>query len=330
MCAFKEIELEFDNAISGITLKGTLAIPESNSEIPLIVLVTGTGAHNRDEQIGTQKPFKQISDYLANNGFAVVRYDDRHYGMPTRKAWSYTTADFVTDVQAVINGVMRKNIFQVSSIGIIGHSEGGIIASKVALIDSRIKAIVGLGSPAISMKEISIRQSKELWTKNEKQSKFGNAARRIVENESNEKLRRIKIWLNYFKIFGVLNFKEMYTQYQWMDITASEWNHYIHNIKPIDYLKSLKCSALMLYGEFDTQVRPDDNISEIDSVNTTRETAIETIIIKNANHQFQYTEKESKAKYEELVKEYIESKNGIMESVLEQISIWLRQKFKTA
>lgn len=324
-----EIDIEALNCTSGEPLKGTLAIPNAFGPVPLVILVTGTGAHNRDEQMGDYKPFKEISDHLVLNGFAVIRYDDRHYGMPTKIGWKYTTADFVTDLLAVIESILQSNRIDCSSVGVIGHSEGGIIAAMAAKQNSSIRAIIGLGSPSISLLKIGIQQQNDLSAGDEKKRKFGLDLLDVIRSESDETKRRRKVWKKYFEIFGFLNIRGMLKQYQWMDITASNWNHYTLNIEPDKIYGELKCPALMLYAENDIQVRCSENVAEIARINQKYNTAIETEIIKLANHAFQESDKIHSGDYDSLVKSYLECKRGMSKKALELMSIWLTKKMKT-
>lgn len=319
-----EILFDARNYKSSITLKGTLALPQSNGPVPLIVLVTGTGAHNRDEQIGEYRPFKEISDHLVNNGFAVVRYDDRHYGLSAKSGWKFTTEDFVTDVLAVIDSVTNDNIQKYSSIGIVGHSEGGIIAAMAALQNSKISAIIGLGSPAISLREIGIQQANDLSGGDEKKRKYKLGINEIIRTEKNESLRRLKIWKIYFQNYGFFNFREAIKQYQWMDITASNWCHFSLNIESVNIFSKIKCPSLMVFAENDIQIHCRENVHEIERINQKHGTNIESRIIANTNHLFQESISIHEGDYDSLVKSYMECKTGISKSALESILDWLK------
>lgn len=321
--AITEVVFDARNINSSITLKGTLALPQSNGPVPLVVLVTGTGAHNRDEQIGEYRPFKEISDHLVNKGFAVARYDDRHYGLPAKKGWKFTTEDFVTDVLAVIESITSDNIQEYSSVGIIGHSEGGLIAAMAALQTPKIGAIIGLGSPAISLREISIRQVNDLCGGDEKKRKFGLEINEIIRVENNETLRRRKIWKKHFENYGCFNFRETIKQYQWMDITASNWNHFAQNIESENIYSKIDTPSLMLFADNDIQVHCKENIQEIERINLKHETNIESRIIANTNHLFQESESIHEGDYDSLVKSYMECKTGFSKFALELISDWL-------
>lgn len=319
-----EILFDAKNHKSSITLKGTLALPQSNGPVPLIVLVTGTGAHNRDEQIGEYRPFKEISDHLVNNGFAVVRYDDRHYGLSAKNGWKFTTEDFVTDVLAVIDSITNDNIQKYSSIGIVGHSEGGIIAAMAALQTPKISAIIGLGSPAISLREIGIQQVNDLCGGDEKKRKFGLEINEIIRAENDESLRRRKIWKKHFENYGFFNFREAIRQYQWMDITASNWNHFTQNIESENIFSNINCPSLMIFADNDIQIRCKENIQEIERINLKHGTNIESRIIANTNHAFQESKSIHEGDYDSLVKSYMECKTGFSKSALESISDWLK------
>ena len=97
--SYIEKEVSFTNNVDGTVLKGTLTLPDTQKKYPAVILVTGSGAQNRDEEILGHKPFLVIADHLTKAGIAVLRYDDRHFKMPVKKGWSYTTKDFAYDAK---------------------------------------------------------------------------------------------------------------------------------------------------------------------------------------------------------------------------------------
>jgi len=133
-----EKEVKFTNSADGMVLKGTLTIPDDKKQYPAVILVTGSGAQNRDEEILGHKPFLVIADHLTKAGIAVLRYDDRHFKMPIKKGWSYTTKDFANDAKAAVDFLEQQENIDSSFIGIAGHSEGGVVAPMVASMDSRV------------------------------------------------------------------------------------------------------------------------------------------------------------------------------------------------
>lgn len=125
-------EVQFNGGAEGVRLSGTLTMPQGQEPFPAVVLVSGSGPQNRDEEILGHKPFFIIADYLTKRGIAVLRYDDRGVGASTCDYQTATTFDFASDAEAALAFLVQQEGIDVNNIGIIGHSEGAIIASIVA------------------------------------------------------------------------------------------------------------------------------------------------------------------------------------------------------
>jgi len=130
--AYRVKEVRFNGGAEEVQLAGTLTLPKGNGPFPAIVLVSGSGPQNRDEEILGHKPFFIIADYLTQRGIAVLRYDDRGVGASTGDYQAAMTFDFAADAQAALDFLARQEGIDENNIGIIGHSEGAIIASMVA------------------------------------------------------------------------------------------------------------------------------------------------------------------------------------------------------
>lgn len=147
-------EVSFTNG--EIVLNGTLTLPDGYSrETPVLVMVTGSGIQNRDEELFEHKPFAVIADALARAGFATLRYDDRGYGSTGGNPLAWTTEDFKSDAEAAVC-LLRKRF---DKVGVIGHSEGGTIALMLAAED-KTDFIVSLAGMAVSGAETLISQSR--------------------------------------------------------------------------------------------------------------------------------------------------------------------------
>ncbi|MBN2466139.1 alpha/beta fold hydrolase, partial [candidate division WOR-3 bacterium] len=129
---YKEEEVTVDNKAAGITLTGTLTEPDSGGPFPAVVLITGSGPENRNEEVFGHRPFLVLSDYLTRQGIAVLRCDDRGVGKSTGDYKTATTADLATDAKAEFEYLKTRKDIDPKRIGLLGHSEGGIIAPIVA------------------------------------------------------------------------------------------------------------------------------------------------------------------------------------------------------
>src|SRR5690606_23287968 len=136
-------DITFDNLKAKITLAGTLTMPKGKGRFPAVVLISGSGPQNRNEELMGHRPFLVLSDHLTRNGIAVLRYDDRGFGASTGDFGSATSADFATDAESAMAYLKSRSEINGNAIGLIGHSEGGLIAPMVAA-DSKDVAFVVL------------------------------------------------------------------------------------------------------------------------------------------------------------------------------------------
>ncbi len=149
-------------SFDGALLAGSLVVPEGKGPFPAALLVTGSGAQDRDETIYGHKPFLVIADYLARRGIASVRLDDRGYGKSQGNFIAATSLDFARDAEAALRFLKDSPEIDSKKVGIIGHSEGGIIAAMVASKDSSLAFAVLLAGPGVSGEELLYLQSAAL------------------------------------------------------------------------------------------------------------------------------------------------------------------------
>ena len=136
---YSEEMVVFLNETDGIKLAGTLTIPKEQASYPAVVLISGSGAQNRDEAILGHKPFLVLADHLTRNGIAVLRYDDRGTAESEGDFTSSTAYDFSKDAEAAFNYLKSRKEIDSNRIGLIGHSEGGMVAPMVAARNSECK-----------------------------------------------------------------------------------------------------------------------------------------------------------------------------------------------
>lgn len=139
---YTEEEVVYENKEAGIKLAGTLTLPQSEGPFPAVILITGSGQQNRDEEVFGHRPFLVLSDYLTRQGIAVLRVDDRGIGGSTGNFSQATTEDFAGDVLAGVEFLKNRPEINPDQIGLIGHSEGGLIAPMVAVKSPDIAFIV--------------------------------------------------------------------------------------------------------------------------------------------------------------------------------------------
>ncbi|MDP2363145.1 MAG: alpha/beta fold hydrolase, partial [Ignavibacteria bacterium] len=146
---YKSEEVLFENEIDNVTLAGTLTLPQDGNDFPAVIMITGSGAQNRNEELLGHKPFLVISDYLTRNGIAVLRFDDRGIAQSTGNHSTATSEDFAKDVLAALEYLKTRIEINHSQIGLIGHSEGGMIAPMAAVQSKDIAFIVLMAGPGI-------------------------------------------------------------------------------------------------------------------------------------------------------------------------------------
>ncbi|ADK99324.1 alpha/beta hydrolase family protein [Brevundimonas subvibrioides] len=154
----------FRNDGAGIALAGTLTLPEGTGPFPAVVLLTGSGAQDRDETILDHKPFAVWADALTRRGIAVLRYDDRGVGGSGGGGPNETTGDFATDAQAAIAFLRTRPEIDPARIGLMGHSEGGATAPLAVRNGAPAAFVVLLAGPAMPGAEIIIEQAVRIAT----------------------------------------------------------------------------------------------------------------------------------------------------------------------
>ncbi len=260
---YQQKEVEISN--NEITLNGTLTIPENkdfaiNEKFPAIILITGSGAQNRDEEIFGHKPFFVLSDFLTNLGFVVLRVDDRGVGKDINIFTNSTTFDFFNDCIAQVNYLKSLDFIDKSRIGLLGHSEGGLISYiAAASYPEDISFIISLAGPSqrgdkllLAQQELIARASgmkeKDIKKMLEINSAFFEIIIKYKDDPATENLiNELKELARKFKL------SKQETDQAVATLTA-KWMRTFISLDPADYLNKIKCPTLALFGEKDLQV----------------------------------------------------------------------------
>mgnify|MGYP003645058677 CR=1 FL=1 len=157
---YRSEDVIFENKQAEILLAGTLTMPEKEGTYPAVVLISGSGPQNRDAELMGHKPFLVLSDYLTKKGIAVLRFDDRGTAASTGNFASATSVDFATDVASAVQYLQSRPEIDKSKIGLIGHSEGGIIAPMVAGGSDDIDFLVLLAGTGIRGDKLLLAQQR--------------------------------------------------------------------------------------------------------------------------------------------------------------------------
>ena len=326
-------EVKFRNEKDNITLAGTLTYPKENKKYPAVVLITGSGAQNRDEEIFNHKPFLVIADHLTKNGFAVLRFDDRGFGESEGNYSLATTMDFAEDVRAAVNFLKTRNEIDNQRIGLIGHSEGGMIASIIASTNDDIAFIVLMAAPGVPGDSILYLQT-ELIYKAEGQNtekiqqilKVLREVYSILKSDEDDTSLKEKLKIKFQELFDQLTEEEKKQYgdpetYMEMEIrmVMSPWFRYFLKFNPIEYLEKIKCPVLAINGEKDLQVSPNENLSAIENV--LKRSGNKRYLIKQLpglNHLFQASQYGT-------ISEYGVIEETISPVALETITNWLKE-----
>ena len=322
--------ISFPSLDKSITLSGTLTLPDDLKKHPAVVLIAGSGPANRDEEIFGHKPFAVIADYLTRQGLAVLRYDKRGIGESTGSLREATTLNLAEDVEASIQFLRNHPNIQSNNIGLIGHSEGGIIAPMVASRDQAISFIVLLAAPGMTGKQILKKQNEESIQRspitNDQKTKALNVAVQYLdylaqtssEGTSTEALHNTLdsiISINLAEdIFPQVSREEM------IKSTNNNWIIYFLNLDPSEYLKKVHCPILALNGTKDIQVEANSNLERIESSVKNKE----LLTVKkylNLNHLFQKAETGA-------INEYAQIQETFSEDVLKDILTWISRYIK--
>jgi uncharacterized protein len=152
-------EVHFNNFVGHNQLSGTLSLPNGEGPFPGVVLVSGTGHNTRDEDVWGHKVFLVLADALNRKGFAVLRYDKRGVGGSSGDYDAATTTDFASDAEAAVAWLKAQAQIDASRVGVLGHSEGGIIAPAVAAADKSVGFVVMIAGPCIRGDKLFVLQS---------------------------------------------------------------------------------------------------------------------------------------------------------------------------
>jgi len=328
---YKTEDVKFENKKAGIKLAGTLTIPNGNGKYPAVVLVTGSGAQDRNEEILGHKPFWVIADYLTKNGYAVLRYDDRGFAQSEGDFTTATSYDFATDAEAAVNFISSQKNIDKSKIGILGHSEGGMIAQIVAANNKNIDFIISLAGPGIEIDKLMLIQkysvekgmgvSEEILNANQKT--FGDIYKIIKKDISNDEAeaeikelikQAIKDNPDYYNNVSEKDMESL------TDIAHSNWFREFIKYNPASNLEKIKIKVLALNGEKDVQVTYKENLDGWKKGLAHNKKATFKSY-PNLNHLFQKTETG-------LPNEYGTIETTIEPYVLEDILNWLNKNVK--
>lgn len=309
-------EVYFTNTADATVLAGTLTTPKAcDAKTPVVLLVSGSGLQNRDEELFEHKPFAVIADYLANQGIASLRYDDRSVGKSTGSAVEATTEQFRQDAEAGIT-FLRKQGFK--QVGVIGHSEGGTIAYLLAA-DRKADFIITLAGPTVSGKTILVEQNRLLLPTQGISEQVANDYVKVLDKvfdlliqhadipEKNKKIAELEKECGVKLPMGLtLNLVQV--------LQSQAWTDYFLGLDPSAQVKSMKCPAFLLNGDKDLQVPVSVNFGSLPPFKHKKS---QYKVYPALNHLFQHCTTGTVAEYGEI-------EETISPEVLEDIAAFIQ------
>jgi uncharacterized protein len=292
---YLEQEVSFPNGKDALRLAGTLTIPRGPGPFAAAILLAGSGPLDRDEAGSGHRPFLVLADHLTRNGIAVLRYDKRGIGKSTGAYDQATTADFAADARAALDFLKNHKDIDARKIGMIGHSEGGIIAPLMASRSPDVAWIVILAGPATKGEETLLLQS-DLITRaagmtNDQVAKsldFDRESYNLVRHETNRVVLEAKLeaLANGSGLGPAMAPGFLQRQIHW---TSSPWFRYFLDYDPVPALQKTKCPVLVLSGEKDLQVPPKDNLPLVrDALAYGGNKDYQVVEMPGLNHLFQH------------------------------------------
>jgi len=320
-------EVTFTNPAANIQLAGTLTLPKTDTPDQVLILISGSGPQDRNSEIKNHRPFLVWADHLSRRGIAVLRFDERGVGESEGEFSSATSQDFASDVQAAVDFLVHHEKFKNSSIGLLGHSEGGLVAPIVAQArPDQVDFLVLLAAPGVPIIDLMYEQNvkvaegqgmvdpvKTMFLDQQKAifdliSKTGDLSKEAI---------RDSIFSFYEQRNGGINLRENPQVKKAVDQFSSPWMRYFLAYDPQPVLQNLQVPVLAINGDKDTQVIAEQNIPGIEaSLKKGGNNQLTTRIFPGLNHLFQSAETGQAS-------EYAQIEETVNPAVLEYVSDWI-------
>lgn len=315
-------DVTFRNDEPGITLAGTLTRPQGEGPHPGVVLVSGSGPQDRNSEIVNHKIFLVLADHLTRQGIAVLRYDERGVGESEGSFSGATSEDFAGDVAAGVRFLKERPDLEPTEVGLIGLSEGGIVAPMVHTNFEPVSFLVLMAGPSVAGGDIIVEQSAKiaaaggaapsaLDSLRQVQGRLMDAVR--AGSDSASVASRLRPILDR----EGMSEEQMEAQLGQM---TSPWFRYFVGSDPVPALRKIDVPVLALYGSKDLQVPPEQNASPMRAALRDAPTSDATVrVLDGLNHIFQPAETGSPSRYGKI-------ETTMAPEALEKISTWIRER----
>ncbi|MEM1295675.1 MAG: alpha/beta fold hydrolase [Verrucomicrobiota bacterium] len=334
---YQSKEVTFPNDNAKIALAGTFLIPEGEGPFPTVLFATGSGPQDRDETLVGHKPFLVIADYLARQGVASLRYDDRGFAESEGDHLNSTVDDFAEDAIAAIQFLTQQPQVNRDAIGIVGHSEGGLSGPKVAAQEDEVDFLVLLAPPGVPLKDLLARQHRDIM----RAQGLGNDLIDLAISGLDEDLDLVidasisqKELRKQLMARSKVRIKAMSAEQieasgmseeliaQNIRMTVTPWFRSLTREVPARHLENISIPVLALFGEMDIQVAAEPNSNAIqEALRKAANPDVEIKTLPQLNHLFQHSETG-------LMTEYGTIEETFAPEALEEIGAWIKVRFQ--
>ncbi len=310
---YEEREVKFRNEVDKLDLAGTFVVPEGEAPFPTVIFFSGSGPQDRDESLMGHRPFAVIADALARRGIASLRFDDRGVGGSEGNVMETETTDLANDALAATRFLETQSEVDLTRLGLIGHSEGGLVGPMVAMQDKQLDFLVLLAPPGEALDKLLLRQTSDgLRLRGieedlvQQLQEFSAGDMKLIKDLSlsrEELIARLRerseeIRSTYSEeVLDALGFTEAVFENS-LKMVSTKWFRSLMNIDPVDYLDHVAIPTLALFGEKDVQVAAQVNAGVLRE--SFKRAGNEDVVVKiqpNLNHLFQNCETGSVAEY---------------------------------
>lgn len=331
---YKAEDVTYPSAGSGVTLAATLTLPPGKGPFPGVMLVAGSGPQTRDEVVSGHKVFMVVADYLTRRGIAVLRADKRGIGKSTGNAATARIPDYALDAAGGVDYLKRRKEIDPRRIGILGHSEGAMVAPIVAgrLRSRDVRFVILLAGPAVRGRDLLLRQS-ELIARAEgvpsgqrqKAAALNAKLYDLAVREKDEKkaYKQMRGLIDaYVASLPAADRAEVQASLGdgQLKMLLSPWMRYFLAYDPSVALRTVRCSVLALFGSKDLQVPPGQNLSAARAAldaGGNRDATIREL--PHLNHIFQHSRTGSPSEYGSLPETF-------SREALEIVTRWIEKR----
>ena len=324
-------EVLIENAQAGITLAGTLTLPQDQPVKAAAVMITGSGPQDRDETVFEHKPFWVIADHLSSQGYAILRMDDRGVGESTGDFKTATSSDFVTDIDAGVNFLQQRSDIPADKVGVIGHSEGGMVGPMLAAERSDLAFVIMLSGPGVPITELLAEQKylialaaggdqqalakqrqqdlafHQVLAQNANSEQYEEKARTYLRNTLQQQLS------DEAQLEAVLS--------STVKMYSSPWFKYFIAYDPAPAISQIKAPVLAISGSNDLQVAAESNLGGIEQILSQAKHPDYTILsLDGLNHLLQPSDSGAPT-------EYVKITTTVDPVALNAMSAWLAERF---